>query len=354
VSPKTAAAPGSPEDLTVWDARERFLDECRMDSTEATVRSYANRLARFCEWCDERGIEQVDELTGWLLDEYRRSLTEDAPVTVKGKMMSVKQLLAYLERIDAVDDDLEDKVPIPQLSAADEQSEKKLAPEDGTRLVDFYRDSVEFRASPQHTLLEVFWFTGCRMSGVLALDLDDYESDTGTLRFVNRPDSGTRLKNGNNGERPVGIPPEVVDVLDEYVARERVDKRDDHGRKPLFSCRQGRPSDTTIRAWAYLGTQPCLYQHCPHERNRETCKYRRRNYASQCPSSRSPHQIRTGSITWQLNCGIPIEEVAERVNSSPDVIRRHYDVATGDQRLEERRRKYLGNLSLSDGGNDEN
>jgi len=29
------------------------------------------------------------------------------------------------------------------------------------------------------------------------------------------------------------------------------------------------------------------------------------------------------------------------------VIRRHYDVANGEQRLEERRRKYMDNLSLS-------
>ena len=344
-------APSSPSDLTPREARDRFLDECRIDSTDATVRSYSNRVSRFVEWCEEEQIETVGELTGWLLDEYRRSLTEDAPVTVKGKMMAVKQMIGYLERIEAVEDDLEDKVPIPTLSAEDERSEIKLDPDAAVPLIDFYRNSVKMRATSRHAALEVLWFTGCRMSGLRALDLTDYDSGpeggSGTLDFHSRKQTGTRLKNGNNGERPVAIPSEVTDVLDEYIARERVDKRDENGRKPLFSTRQARPSDSTVRAWSYLATQPCVHQECPHSRNRETCKYRRRTFASQCPSSRSPHQVRTGSITWQLNQGIPIEDVAERVNSAPETIRRHYDVATGEEKLEERRRNFIDELSVS-------
>ena len=319
-----------------------------MDSTESTVRSYSNRLMPFVVWCEEHQVKTVDELTGWTLDEYRRSLTDDAPVTVKGKMMALKQLLSYLGRIDAVPVELEEKVPIPQLSAEDERSEVKLAPEDAIAALRYHRDSVGYSGTARHAMLEVLWFTGCRMSGVRALDLDDYDSDTGTLRFVNRPQTGTRLKNGNDGERPVAVPPEVVDVLDRFIARERPDKRDDHGRRPLFSTRQGRASDSSVRGYCYMATQPCLYKSCPHGKNRETCKYRDRTYASQCPSSRSPHQIRTGSITWQLNRGMPIEDVAERVNSAPSTIRRHYDVASGLEKLEERRRDHLGQLSISD------
>ncbi|MFH5798555.1 tyrosine-type recombinase/integrase [Haladaptatus sp. CMAA 1911] len=343
-------SPHSPADLTPRDARDRFLDECRIDSTERTVRSYSNRLTRFCEWCEEYGIERVGDLSGWLLDEYRRSLSEDAPVTVKGKMMAVKQLIGYLERIEAVDDGLEKKVPSPKLSAEDERSEVQLPPNDAKMLLSFYRSSVAYRGTSRHAVLEVFWFTGCRMSGLRALDLDDYDPDTGTLRFVNRPQTGTRLKNGSSGERPVGLPANVVSVLDTYIARERIDKRDDNGRKPLFSCRQARPSDSTVRCWTYLATQPCVHVRCPHGQNREKCDYRHRNYSSKCPSSRSPHQVRTGSITWQLNCGMPIEDVAERVNSSPEVIRRHYDVATGDEKLEQRRRKFLDSLSIDNEG----
>jgi len=339
------SSPASPADLSPRAARDRFLEECRLDSTARTVRSYGNRLTRFCEWCEEQQIEQVGDLSGFILDEYRRSLTEDSPVTVKGKMMAVKQLIGYLERIDAVENDLEEKVPIPTLSAEDERSDTQLAPDDATALLNHYRDSMAVYATVEHTVLEILWFTGCRMSGIRALDMEDYDPEAGTLRFINRPPE-TRLKNGPQGERPVGLSEEVVDVLDTYIERERPSIRDDNGRRPLIACRQGRPSGSSVRCWTYLATQPCIYERCPHGRDRERCKYRKRTHSSQCPSSRSPHQVRTGSITWQLNCGMPIEEVAERVNSSPEVIRRHYDVATMDEKFEERREQYLDNLSV--------
>ncbi len=136
------------------------------------------------------------------------------------------------------------------------------------------------------------------MSGLRALDLRDYNPDEQTLEFRHRPPY-TRLKNKEQGERVVGISEKVVDALDTYLAR-GVDKRDEKGREPLFCARQGRPSNSTFRAWSYMGTQPCLITQCPHSKRRETCDYTRRNFASKCPSSRALHAVRTGSITWQL------------------------------------------------------
>ncbi len=140
----------------------------------------------------------------------------------------------------------------------------------------------------------------------------------------------------------------VCDVLDAFIVRERSEKRDEFGREPLFSGRQGRPSDSTVRAWAYLGTQPCLCGPCPHGRQKHSCEYLERNHASKCPSSRSPHQIRTGSITWHRDRGVPMEITAERVNASPDVIERFYDKASHVEKMENRRRSYVQNLDLED------
>jgi hypothetical protein len=97
-----------------------------------------------------------------------------------------------------------------------------------------------------------------------------------------------------------------------------------------------------------LGTQPCLHSPCPHDRERETCEYTERNESSKCPSSRSPHRIRTVSITWQLDVGIPPWVVAERINASVEVIEKHYDVTSPRERIERRRRPYLSNLKIED------
>lgn len=87
---------------------------------------------------------------------------------------------------------------------------------------------------------------------------------------------------------------------------------------------------------------------CPHGNDRATCGYVDRNHASKCPSSRSPHRFRTGSITWQLNEGLSVEQVADRVNATPQVIRRYYDKATQKEEFEQRRRAASAALDIEE------
>lgn len=333
-------------DLSPREARDRFLSRRRQENTEKTVRSYENRLTRFVEWTEEQQIDSMSELSGWDIDEYRsaREATGVAPATLRGQLMALKQLLDYCASIDVVDHRLPEKVNIPTLSKSEESNDTKLEVDDANALLSFYRSSSEMFGRPEHAFLEVAWHTGARMSGIRALDLGDFDPDRQTLEFRHRPP--TRLKNKEEGERVVGISKPVVKALRTYVARERFDKRDDEGREPLFSGRQGRPSDTTFRAWSYLGTQPCRVVQCPHGNRRSTCEYTRRNFSSKCPSSRSPHAIRTGSITWQLLQGLSIDVVAGRVNATPKTIRRHYYRAAERDEFEELRAEHTLKLDI--------
>lgn len=343
----------SSRDLSPRDARDRFLSRRRQENTEKTVRSYQNRLTRFVEWAEEQGIDSMSEITGWELDEYRayREAADVSPTTLRGQMMSLKQLIDYCESIDVVEEDMGDKVPIPTVSRSEATSDDQLRHEDALDLLTFYRDSQRHYGTPEHAFLEVAWQVGARMGGIRALDLDDFDPDSQSLYFQHRPESGTPLKNKEEGERVVGVSSEVVDVLRAYIARERVDKRDDSGRKPLFCARQGRPSDSTFRAWSYMGTQPCVHVQCPHGNRRATCDYTRRNFSSKCPSSKSPHAIRTGSITWQLLQGLEPEEVSERVNASPQTIHRYYYKASHFEDFEERRANITRDLDIENGEN---
>lgn len=324
-------------ELTPTEAAERFIRKRENKNSEKTVRSYRNRLATFLAWAEDQEIETIDDLDGWLLDEYERHLEErgDAQITVKGKMVALSQLLQYCATIEVVDDDLPEKVDLPTPSKDEETSDELLAAEDARLLLEFFRNSTRQRGTAPHVTLELLWHVGGRISCFRALDLDDWDPDARVLKFRDR--KHTPLKDGENHERNVLVSEPVAEAIDLWIARERPRKRDDHGRKPLLSTTHGRATDTTVRCWSYLATQPCLHKACPHNRERRSCEYTERSKSSQCPSSRSPHAIRTGSITWQLNCGIDYVKVAKRVAASPETIRRYYDKPDLEDELERRR-----------------
>lgn len=347
---KTSGSPTAvddPRELTIREGREMFLDKHRSESSDETVKDYHYTLKQFTLWCEEAGIERVSDLSGFHFEQFERYRRGDvAPVTLHGQMKTVRGMMKYLARIDAVDSDLPEKVHIPKVSKDEASNDEKLAVEDAEALLNYYRNSTADYATVHHAILEVLWHTGCRMAGLQALDLEDFNREENYLYFRHRPDSGTRLKNGVDGERVVKISPKVTDVLKTYIVRERHNKRDDHGRQPLIACRQGRPAKSTIRAYTYQATQPCLHSECPHGKVRSTCEWTERNQSSRCPSSMSPHKIRTGSISWHLNRGLPLEVVSDRVNASEKIIRRHYDKESEIERMRTRRAQFTEDLDV--------
>jgi hypothetical protein len=102
----------------------------------------------------------------------------------------------------------------------------------------------------------------------------------------------------------------------------------------------------------YLATVPCLHSECPHGNDPETCEFLEYSKASQCPSSRSPHQVRTGAITWMRNRGVPVDVVAARANASVSMIEKHYDKPDYIEEMEKRRRPFLDKLDFDDNEGD--
>ncbi|MDR5657308.1 site-specific integrase [Halodesulfurarchaeum sp. HSR-GB] len=343
----------SPKELSPKDAIERYLRRRRPDSTDRSIQGWKYRLKLFREWLDEVGIEEVGELRRYDLDEYyEHRSAEIKPVTLEGEMWTLHGFVSFLEDIGAVEDGLADSVRIPDLDPEDRSSDIKLHADAALALLDYYRNNETLYGTRRHAFFELLWHTGARQGGIRGLDLQDVElQDDPTVNFRHRPGSGTPLKNKRAGERPVGISETVADVLRTYVRVHRHKKVDDHQRSPFLTTTRGRPSPQTLRAWSYRVTIPCEHHPCPHSRSRDTCPFVDYHKASQCPSSRSPHQIRTGAITWMLNRGWPPEDVAARVNASVETIEQHYDKADLDQRrkrqrqrMEKRRRPLLDQL----------
>jgi site-specific recombinase XerD len=343
-----------PDDLTLGEAIDRWLRKRQTDATDETIRGYRSRMDQFLKWTAEHDLETIGDLDAWTLDEYQLDLRDQgyAPTTVKSRLNTVRLWVEYLEALDLVETGLSAAIEIPNPSRSEEQSETRLAQDDALAALRLFRESREHYGTGMHAFLEMVWHVGARMGAVQALDLEDFDAEEQSLAFRHRPSTETPLKNKDRGERYVGLSDPVVEALEFYVARERSDSRDRHGREPLFATRQGRASKTTLRAWSYQATQPCLWQECPHGKRRPTCEWTERTHASKCPSSRSPHAVRTGSITWQLNMGYPIELVAKRANATIPVIKQYYDQANPREEFYERRRDAETSLDISQMDND--
>ncbi|MBX0322453.1 tyrosine-type recombinase/integrase [Halomicroarcula sp. F13] len=336
-----------PPDLSISDAVSRWLDKRSGEMREATISTYHYQLKLFVDWCAENDIQQCSDLTAWDLDTYETHRRQTAAqVTVAKELGTLQRWLKWAEGVGLLEDGLADAVERPRMPD-DPSDDTKLAPEVGTTLLASYRGSAD-HASRSHTLLELLWTIGARVGGIRSLDLQDFDAEGQYIQFVNRPDTDTPLKKGSKGERVVGLTDTVTEVVAEYIDEHRIPLQDDYGRTPLFTSQRGRPVANTLRTWTYAATQPCHHRPCPHGKERPTCEWTSYTSSSQCPSSRSPHQVRTGAITWMRHQGVPRDVVKDRANASERVIEQHYDKSDPVTEMEERRRQYTENLEIEE------
>lgn len=335
-------------ELSPREAVERYIDKKEVSCRPATIQSIHYRLKQFVEWCEAEGIETIQELDGWDLETFvtHRRAQGLAPVTLSKQLITLKDFLEFCERAQLVEDDFPEKVDPPTVPKQKQSNDTRLAPEDALASIRHFRSSPGSFGKRGHLLLELAWNSGARLGAIRGLDLRDVDTDSQTIWFRHRPDTGTPLKNGPDGERPIAIGSTICDIIDRYIDEYRDDVTDEYGREPLITSTHGRPKNNSLRLWMNYATQPCTRGPCPHDKEPVSCEFRSFSQATKCPSSRSPHHVRTGAITWMRNQGFPTEALSKRVNSSVDVIEKHYDKEDPDVELEERRREYAGLLDV--------
>lgn len=331
---------------------EMYKDARQDDLSEATLDAQQYRLKAFVAWCREEGVENLNDLSGRDLYAYRvwrregnyHDGEELKTVTLRGQLATLRSFLHFAADIDAVHPNLAEKVPLPSVSGGEDVSETTLDPERAPGILD-YLAKYEY-ASRRHVTLLLAWHTGARMGGLRALDVGDcdLESADPSVEFVHRPTEGTPLKNGEQGERVNIISDHVARVLRDYIDGPRKVVTDDNGRVPLLTTKKGRPAKSTVRADCYKATRPCwIGQPCPHDRDPEECDATDASKASTCPSSRSPHDIRSGRVTSYRRDDVPRRVVSDRLDASEDVLDKHYDRRSERQKAKQRR-DYLPDL----------
>jgi site-specific recombinase XerD len=327
--------------LSPEKAVEMYLNHRRGELADETFQSHGYRLERFVEWCDENEIRSMTDVTGRDLHAYHVARREEGlkPISLQGQLSTLRVFLGFCASIDAVPQGLRSKIMLPTVSSDGKAREPLL---DHARAEEILEYLGRYRyASREHLSIEILWRTGIRSGGLRALDLEDYDPDDLWLRLKHRPDEGTPLKNGTDGERYVAIDGSLANTIDDYVEGPRRETRDEFERRPLLTTTHGRPTTSTLRDVVYRWTRPCVLSGspCPHDRDPETCEAKVDPYAaSKCPPSRSPHDVRSGAITAHLLDDVPVEILSDRMDVSQDVLDRHYDRRTEREKMDQRRR----------------
>lgn len=338
------------EPISPVDAVEMFHDAMEDEHADSTRRSERHRLLAFVQFCDEEGVENLNELSGRDLYRYRSWRREGKGdgrdpiklVTLKGQLATLRRFLRFAGDIDAVDPELYEQLSLPTMKNGEDVSDSTLKPERVIEILDYLEHAQP--GSRDHIILLLMWETGARSGAIRGLDLDDCDLD-GThprfsgpaLHFVHRPETGTPLKNHDNGTRWNRISEKAARYIEDYLEYHRDDVTDEYDRDPLLTTEFGRPAGNTIRKTLYRVTRPCWRgEGCPHDRDIDTCEATHIDHASKCPSSRSPHDVRSGRVTYYRREDVPRRIVEDRLNASEDILSRHYDRRSDREQAEQR------------------
>lgn len=347
------------EEIGPEEAVDRYLRTRKDEITPSTADDYRTSLESFVEYCDEHGVNNLNNLKGRTINDYEHwrkydstnNVEQLATKTMRDELYLLKDFLKFLERIEGVDQGTAKKVEPPEIDAEEGVRDVELKIEYLNEVVQ-YLSRYEY-AKRTHLVIKIAKETGRRLGGIHSLDLCDACTDVAEpyLHFRHHDDGNTRLKNGKRGEGKVNISRDLADVIEDYVENHRVDTSDD-GQEPLLTTANGRLSKSTIRRYFYKWTRPChIGQECPVGRDPEDCEAAcDRNKASQCPESEAPHAARHGYITHRRRQGAPTEVLSEQCDMSEEVLKKFYDERSEEEKRKLRRK--ILNEVLDDEGSD--
>lgn len=323
---------------------ELYLDDRVNELSDATHQSHGYRLDRFLEWCEQESVDNLNDLTGRSIHEFRtwRRKQDVSPWTLKSQMDTLRVFIRFCERIDGVIGGLADSIDSPSVATQGNRGTDVVSRDKAERIL-AHLNKFDY-ASIQHVLTRLLWETGARMGAIRSIDLEHYRPREQFVELRHQPESDTPLKNKLKGERDVALSPTTCIVIDDYIEHHRFDIKDSHGRSALLTTRHGRITKNTLRNYIYRVTRPCTYTECPHDRDPSECDGMDNQTPYLCPSSSAPHSFRHGAITDFLDRDTEARVVSERCNVTMAVLDQHYNHLTNREKMEIRR----GNIDFVD------
>ncbi|RDI72667.1 site-specific integrase [Halopelagius longus] len=305
------------------EAVKEYLNARESKLSETTIESQRNRLEAFVEWAEENGLQNMSSLSGRDIHYFRMWIEERVePVILAGHLQTLREFLEFCAWRSVVPNGISERVHIPTVEPEEETRNHFLGPDRGKAVLD-YLHQFQY-ASRDHALFTLLWRTGIRLGTLRSFDVGDFDAGAQLLRIRHRPKTETPLKNGSDAERSISISSSTSNVILDYINHHRCDVIDRYDRNPLITTQQGRVSRGAVRDAVYRVTRPCVIGSCPHDQDPKTCEAMDSGSPQKCPSSRSPHSIRRGSMAWFLRRGTSSELVSDQMDVSRGILESYW------------------------------
>lgn len=106
---------------------EMYLDHRKLELSKKSIQNHGYRLRRFVEWCEGNELDNLNELTGRKLHEYRYWRAQEiAKVSLVHELRTLQKVLEFWATIDGVVDGIREQVLIPTVSGDEEPADGML------------------------------------------------------------------------------------------------------------------------------------------------------------------------------------------------------------------------------------
>jgi integrase/recombinase XerD len=210
---------------------ELFMRELDLGSASLeTRRGYRSDIESFAAWCSSRGVENASDLRRETIAEWLSELARRNPpyarATIARKAAALRNWVRFItERGYA-----HERLSVPRVAKGRRRLPRVLDLSQIQRICDtcgrYALLDIRDRA-----IIEVLYSTGCRVSEVCKLDLDDVRisGDRGEARVLGK---GSR-------ERVVFISPSALIALQKYISHARRAISAPYHARALFTTREG-------------------------------------------------------------------------------------------------------------------
>ncbi|GAB7121158.1 hypothetical protein [Natrinema sp. JCM 9743] len=104
-----------PRQLTPKQAAERYLKERKPNVSDSTLYNHRSLLRQWWQWCDEQGIEYVNDIDGFDIVDFRLDRqVEIGEVTLYNQMTVLRTFVRWMQGRGLVDNGLVDGMIVAQ------------------------------------------------------------------------------------------------------------------------------------------------------------------------------------------------------------------------------------------------